>query len=106
MTITRLRVTEAEADDYGDAQTVTESRLELDDAFVAPRMSEGLDAASRSGVVIGLDLYLPFGSDVVYSDRVEVDGVVYEVEGEPGSWRQPWTRWEAGMVVALKRGEG
>lgn len=106
MTITRIRVTATAPDDYGDPQRTTESRLELADAFVAPRESQGLDRDGRSGVIVGLTLFAPYATDLVYTDRVDVDGVVYEIDGEPGNWKQPWTRWEAGMTVALTRGEG
>lgn len=106
MTITRLRATDDDVDEYNNPIPGEPARLELEGAFVAPRKSEGLDRDGRYGVIVGLTLFLPYGTDLVYTDQVEVDDVVYEIDGEPGSWLQPHTGWQAGMEVALVRGEG
>lgn len=106
MTITRLRSTVDGVDEYNNPTPGEPARFELEGAFVAPRKSDALSNDGRSGVVVGLTLFLPYGTDLVYTDQVEVDGTVYEVAGEPGSWLQPHTGWEAGMEVALERGEG
>lgn len=68
----------------------------------APRSQEGTTSDSPS-VVVGLTGYGPSGADVLPTDRVEVRGQVYEVEGEVGVWRSPFTGWEPGVEVALKR---
>lgn len=106
MSIVRLRSVEDGVDEYNNPTPGEPERFELDGAFVAPRTSDALDHDGRSGVIVGLTLYLPYGTDLVYTDQVEVDGVVYEIKGEPGSWSHPRTGWEAGMEVALERGEG
>lgn len=47
-------------------------------------------------------LYLPPGTDVAAVDRATVRGVTYDVDGTPADWRNPFTGWQAGIVVNLK----
>lgn len=106
MTVKRIRRMFDSVDDYGDPVPGADDRKEIPGAFTAPRRSEGVDRDGRSGVIIGLTLFAPFGSDIVYSDQIDLDGVVWEIDGEPGAWEHPKTGWEAGMEIALVRGEG
>jgi hypothetical protein len=97
--IRRIRRATVDHDAYGDPVDVApDDVLDLVEAFVAPRESPE--------VVLGLSLYGPVGLDVLRTDLVEVDGVTYEVEGEPGTWVHPRTGWAAGMTVALRRATG
>ena len=66
---------------------------------------EALDLA-RNVVTTQPKVYAPAGSDIVASDRLVVRGVVYEVDGDVAVWRSPFTGWEPGVVVPLKRSEG
>lgn len=110
--IVRVRSSPGGVDQYGDPITSTESREVIPAAFVAPRMSESMafqgvgNDRSRSGVVVGLTLFVPYGFDLVHTDRVEVDGIPYSVDGEVGAWSQPQTGWRAGSTVALARAAG
>lgn len=106
MTIVRVRETPGGFDEYGDPVEGTTSRLTLTDAFTAPRSSEDNNDRGRQGVIVGLSLYAPYGTDLVFTDKIEVDGVSYDIEGDPGYWRNPLTTWEAGVEVALKRSAG
>lgn len=74
-------------------------------AFNPGRSSEPLQDA-RTAVSTQPEVYAPPGSDIAPGDRLVVRGVEYEVDGEPADWRSPFTGWEPGMVVALKRTEG
>lgn len=102
----RIRKDPGSIDEYGDPVSSTETRVLLEGAGVAPRSSEDITDQGRQGVIVGLSLYLPFGTDFLHTDQAEVDGVVYDVEGEPGSWKSPLTSWEAGMEIALRRAVG
>lgn len=67
--------------------------------------------AERGGVgtqtITGRTLYLPPGSGVTAVHRVRfVDGSVWEVVGEVGPWRSPWTGWAPGDQVDLRRVRG
>lgn len=102
-TIVRLRG--RSLDNLGEP-TGTDTRTTLADCFVAPRSSTTIDDQGRGGAVVGLSLSGPYGTDLLHTDRVEVDGTVYDIEGEPGQWKHPTTTWEAGFEVALQRSQG
>jgi hypothetical protein len=93
-------------DAYGDQVAGHEALLELEGAFVAPRESSDLTDRGRVGVVVGLTLFAPRCTDLRASDQVDVDGVTYDIDGDPGRWRHPMTGWSAGMTAALTRAQG
>lgn len=102
----RLRHAPGGMDRYGDATSGEVDRLLIEGAAVAPRSTDDNNDRGRQGVIVGLSLYTPYGADLIYTDQVEVDGAVYDIEGEPGKWKNPLTSWEAGIEVALKRAAG
>lgn len=104
--IVRVRSTPGGRDEYGDPVAGTEDRTTLTGAFVSPRESNEIVNRGRAGVIVGLTLFAPYDTDLRYDDRVEVDGVLYDIEGEPGKWRNPFTDWEAGTQAALVRSSG
>ncbi len=71
----------------------------------APGQRAELIEAGRSGVVVGVTAYLPYGTDIRPHDRVEIAGQVFDVDGEPGVWEWP-TAGGAGVEVVLKRVDG
>lgn len=102
---TVVRVRGLSTDEYGDP-TGTETRTTIEGCAFAPRTSGDVADRGRDGVIVGLTLYAPFGTDLLHTDKVEIDGVLYEADGEAGSWKHPITRWEAGIELALKRAAG
>jgi hypothetical protein len=104
--VIRVRSTPPGADQYGDPIEGTVERVPIPGAFTAPRLSDEVDGRGRAGVVVGLTLYLPYSFDLQRTDRVEVDGVLYDVDGDVGRWQQPHTGWLAGATAALRRAEG
>lgn len=110
MTIIRLRGPGKDTR-TGDPIAGTPGQIEVPDAFVAPRSSSDINDRGRDGVIVGLSLFAPFGVDVIHGDQIRIidetpfDGL-YDVEGEAGQWKQPWSRWEAGCEIALVRATG
>ena len=102
---TVVRVRGVTLDEYGDPDGEPEED-DLEGCTVAPRSSTEVDERGRQGVVVGLTLYAPYGTDIVHTDQLQVDGVLYDIDGEPGLWKNPFTGWEAGIEVALVRAEG
>lgn len=105
-TVTRLRAEVGEnrlgneVRDWSDPD-----RLDIVGCSVAPR-SEGEDTQhGREGVIIGFTILVPRTVDVVATDRLEVRGDVYLVDGEPGDWRSPFTN-RKGTEIRLRRVEG
>lgn len=104
--VVRVRSAPGGTDEYGDPVASTTSRTTLAEAFVAPRETSEIVNRGRAGVIVGLTLFAPYDTDLVYTDQIEVDGVLYDIEGEPGRWRNPHTDWEAGIQAALVRASG
>lgn len=103
-TVTRKRGQKV-SDGYGGE--VIDWSLPTDDitfrAAMAPRTEGDITSAGRAGVVVGYTLYYPFGVDVGFEDRIDTQYGLFEIDGEPGPWRQPDTGWEAGATAALRR---
>lgn len=105
-TVVRIRPTPGGVDVYGDPVDSTESETTLDGCAVAPRTSTDITEPGRFGVIVGLTLYAPHGTDIRHTDLFDIDGVRYEADGEEGSWQSPYTGWAAGIEVALRRAAG
>lgn len=103
---TVVRIRPPGRDEYGDPLSADSEEDDIPDCVVSPRLSTEVTAPGRQGVVVGLTLYAPYGTDLVHTDQVKVDGVLYELDGEPGPWKSPFSGWEAGVEVALKRAAG
>jgi hypothetical protein len=112
MTISRVRRSPGGYDEYGDPVESTTTTSEIEGAFVAPRLDTSLGGTGevmsrgRAGVIVGLTLYAPYGVDLTRDDQIDVDGVRYDIEGEPGAWKNGLTGWAAGIEAALRRAEG
>jgi len=48
-------------------------------------------------------LIAPTASDIVPTDRVRLGGLIYQVQGLPKDWVDPFTGWSPGMQVSLER---
>jgi hypothetical protein len=100
-----VRVRKSGYDEHGDPIDGT-ARRTLDHAFIAPRTTADLDGRGRHGVTVGVSLFAPYGTDLVHTDQVEIDGELFDVDGEVAQWRNPLTGSNAGAEVALKRAAG
>lgn len=111
MTISRVRTSPGGWDANGDPIAGTTTTTAIAGAFVAPRSSSDNDDVGRVGVIVGLTLFVPYGTSLTTADKVLVaegntnDGT-YEIEGQPADWLHPWTGWTPGQSVALKRAAG
>ncbi len=76
------------------------------DVIVAPRADSEATSPGRSAVIVGYTIYLPPGSDLRPTDRVIIDDVAYEVDGQVGHWVNPFTGIDRGYQAALRRVDG
>lgn len=105
-TIVVVRLAPGGVDQYGDPVASTESRTTVEGCALAPRMSDELNTRGRQGVIVGLTLYAPPGADILHTDHIEARDQTWEVDGEVGDWRNPYTGEQPGLEVALKRVAG
>jgi hypothetical protein len=107
MTIFVLRDNPGGLDPFGNPIEGTPRRRHFIGAYTAPRTSSDVDGRGRDGVIAGLTLFHPDPEvDLLSTDRIEVDGEMFEIEGEIGRWRSPFGIMAAGTQVSLKRGRG
>ena len=93
-------------DAYGDPIASTRVGGDIAGCAVAPRYSTEPTVRGRQGVIVGLSIYAPAGSDILSTDSLRVRGDIYVVEGDPAEWVSPYTGWAPGMEVAVKRAVG
>ncbi len=111
-TIKRLRSVPGGYDENGDPVAGTTSSVTYDGVAVAPRVggpgtsSTEIIGRGRAGVIEGFTVYGPIDMDIAHTDQIEWRGQVYDVEGEPGRWANPYSGRQAGMEVAIRRAEG
>ena len=60
----------------------------------------------RDAIVSDLIVFMPPGTDVVATDRMEIRGLDYEVVGKPFEWTSPFSGTAFGVVVYCNRVEG
>ena len=73
---------------------------DVEDCAVLPRTS--LEEGKGWVVVAGRMVIAPYGSDILATDLVEVDGETWEVDGEPGDYENRRGKPKA-MILYLKR---
>ncbi|MEU7771227.1 hypothetical protein AB0C44_07865 [Micromonospora taraxaci] len=60
----------------------------------------------RNVIASDLIVFMPFGADVLATDRLEIRGRAYEVVGATFAWRSPFSGLAFGTVVYCNRVEG
>lgn len=105
-TVVIVHQADPNVDQYGTPTAATATRTTIPGAIIAPRVAAEVTGDGRSAVPVGLTLYAPPGTTVDPRDLIEVDSVIYEVDGEPAPWGNPFTDTDRGVEVALKRVDG
>lgn len=106
ITITRLGAVTSGYDDAGDPNRAAPSTFDVTDVGVAPITSD--ESAELFGDVAenGYTLYLPYGTELLATDRVTVRGVAgWQVVGDARTvdWRSPFSGWTPGTVAIVRR---
>lgn len=106
------RLTDGTEDAHGNAPRAWAFHHQITDCLVAPPVSlsnpNRYEPASpgREQVNEMFTVLAPPGVDVDAHDQAKLDGKRYEVIGEPGAWRDPWSGEDIGVQFALERREG
>lgn len=81
--------------------------VELHGVGVAPGASTEPRDGGSYRVVSQTTIYVPPGTTVDARDQFTVRGIKYGVEGDAaGEWRNPYTGWNPGSAVTLRRISG
>ena len=104
--VSRVRSSAPGVDEYGDPLAGTVTVEPIEGGYVAPRMSDPVEGKGREGVIVGLTLFAPHGTDLVRTDLIEVNARRWRIEGEIAEWVHPWTEWAPGVTAALVAAEG
>lgn len=88
-TITRLRpgtksARGSDIPDWGQA-----SSLEIAGCSVQPTATSLSEDGRVLGILDGVTCYCPYDADVQEGDRIQFEGLTYEINGSPRRWRSP-----------------
>lgn len=100
------RIEDGAEDDHGNLVDTWADPVTVEGCGFAPQGSVESVEPGRNQVVTSPVLYCPPGTVVSSRDRATVRGKQYLVDGDPAEWRNPFTGWNAGVVVTLERVSG
>lgn len=92
-------------DDGLGNETIVTTETQWGPCAVAPRYSIETTDARTAPVIVGKTVYGPTVA-IDSDDTLVIDGVTYQVDGLPGEWSSPFTGWDPGMEVPIKRAAG
>ena len=104
-TVTVVRPGTSSEDEYGNEVPGSPTSFDVPGCAVAPRSSSE-DLQARDQVIVGLNVWMPSGTAVYATDQMRVRGVLYEIDGEPGSFTTPFTGNAGPVQVSLTRVSG
>jgi hypothetical protein len=92
---------------YGDieADWSAATTLPITGCALQPASSTEFTDPSRTAITTRWNLFAPPGTDLRAGDRVDVDGTVYEVDGQPLEWSSPGGNLDH-VAAVLQRVEG
>ena len=90
-TVTVIR--QPKVDRFDDAPTGTAPEHDIEGCVVLPRSSH--EEGKGWVIVEGRMVVAPYGADVLATDKVRVDGEVWEVDGAPGEYEDRRARGKA-----------
>jgi hypothetical protein len=108
--VTIIRPGPPTQDEYGNDVPGAPVEIEVPGCAIAPRDGSGAGSneltQARDTVIVGLTVYAPAGTDLRSTDQMRVRGELYEVDGEAGAFRSPFTGASGPVVAALRRVTG
>lgn len=101
--ITLVHRTKGTPDAYGN-DTWTTTTTTVTGAFNPGSSVESVQGQDL--LTVQPAVYLPAGTPLAAIDAVQIRGLTYEVDGSPNTWVNPFTGWQPGVEVRLKRVTG
>lgn len=104
-TVTRIRpgtktLRGSDVPDWDNADS-----LDIGGCSVQPASTSLSEDGRILGITDGWTAYLPSGVDVIAGDRIQFDGNLYEINGEPRVWQSP-TGHNNHIMLNLRRFAG
>lgn len=93
-------------DAHGNATAGFGVPVPYDGCAVAPINSTEPNEPGRNAVITGYTVYGPTGMVITPRDHAVIRGIEYQIDGEPGVWKNPYTGESPGNQFAVKRIEG
>lgn len=103
-TVTIHRRTSDSVDDYGNVIYATE-QIVVDRVLIALGSTASMEEVARLAIDSGLTLYMPHGTVILEDDLFEVNGDMWEKDGDSEPW-DTVNAFEVGVVVKLRRRRG
>lgn len=104
-TITITRRSAAATDDFGN-KTYTTTTITVKDALIAFGATEEPIDAERDAVDAKITVYLPSGTVIQEGDRFTIRNSSWVKDGTPETWTNPFTSFESGVVIQLRKRNG
>lgn len=105
-TVTILRPGAPTRDAYGNDVPSEPTETDVPGCGIAPQDANGAGGneivQGRDTIIVGLVLYAPSGTDLRATDKVRVASLLYEVVGQPGVFRSPFTGSTGPVVATLQ----
>lgn len=76
-------------DDYGN-DTYSYTTAEVGPCSIQQASSRE-DVSFNDQVITGITVYMPPGTDIEYIDAMIIDGIEYEINGEPETFKSPFS---------------
>lgn len=93
-------------EDSNDLNWSEPTATAYENCAVAPSTTTEPDDPNRSPVIDGLMVFGPYTMDVTARDRLLIRGDVYEIDGEPGFWKNPINGRTPGVQIKAKKVSG
>lgn len=104
-TITIKRRSEAGVDDFGNP-TYTTTTITVKQALIAFGGSAEPVDAEREAIDARITVYLPAGTVVEEGDVFIIRSVSWVKDGTLQSWTNPFTSFDSGVVIQLRKRNG
>lgn len=86
-------------DRYGNPIPGPTTGHQVHGCAIEPVGSQEPVEVGRQAIHTRLTVYAPAGADVQAGDQLDVRGRRYDVDGNPGLWRNPYTGRRAGIEI-------
>lgn len=105
-TIQRIRAELLPRDVLGNQELdwVNAPEVDIHGCVIYPGATDEL-TVGRNTALIQWTVIAPADADIRATDRIKVDGKIYEIDGEPGRWRSASGTLDS-LVLLLRKWEG